>query len=159
MRRHWAQYELFGERNVWILKPGTNSRGSGIQCHNSLPEILHGCRNVPNRIVQKYIERPLLLSSGKKFDIRQWVLVTSFNPLQAFIFNDAYLRLCSLPFDISDLANRHRHLSNWAINKPDNNCRPQGSPLSRREADFGERKGGRKESGRRLSTSSQFFGR
>merc|ERR1719331_881213 len=70
-----------------------------------------------NRIVQKYVERPRLLFSGRKFDIRQWVLVRSFDPLEAYMFSDCYLRLCNEPFDLGDLSNRQRHISNWTVNK------------------------------------------
>jgi hypothetical protein len=104
-------------RNVWIVKPGANSKGSGVECMNTLPELLHHCDTMPNRVVQKYVERPLLLFSGRKFDIRQWVLVKSVMPLRIFLFSECYLRLCNEMYDLGDLRNRERHISNWQVNK------------------------------------------
>ncbi|CAJ1407117.1 unnamed protein product [Effrenium voratum] len=104
-------------QNVWIVKPGTNSKGSGIECMRSLPQLLQHCERMPNRIVQKYIERPLLLFSGRKFDIRQWVLVRSVRPLKVFLFSECYLRLCNGMYDLGDLQDRERHISNWQVNK------------------------------------------
>jgi len=104
-------------RNIWILKPGTNSKGSGIECKTSLAEILHQGESMPNRMVQKYVERPLLLMSGRKFDLRLWVLVTSVTPLKAFVFSDCYLRLCNGMYDVGDLSDRERHISNWQVNR------------------------------------------
>lgn len=104
-------------RNVWIVKPGTNSKGSGVECMNTLPELLRHCDTMPNRIVQKYIERPLLLFSGRKFDIRQYVMVRSVTPLRVFMFSECYLRLCNEMYDPGDLRNRERHISNWQVNR------------------------------------------
>lgn len=73
----------------------------------------------------------MLLFSGRKFDLRQWVLVRSFQPLKAFslsrpfriercevyMFSSCYLRLCNEPYDLGDLQNRQRHISNWSVNK------------------------------------------
>ncbi|CAK0860068.1 unnamed protein product [Prorocentrum cordatum] len=111
-----------GPANAWIVKPGTSSKGCGIMCMNQLPELLHHCKPGANRIVQKYIERPLLVYGGRKFDIRQWVLVRSFHPLEAYMFSECYLRLCNETYDMNDLANRQRHLTNWAINKHGNHA-------------------------------------
>ena len=104
-------------QNVWIVKPGTNSKGNGIHCMSNLAELLHHCDRMPNRLVQKYIERPLLLFSGRKFDIRQWVLVRSVRPLKVFMFSECYLRLCNGMYDLGDLRDRERHISNWQVNK------------------------------------------
>jgi hypothetical protein len=113
----WAlQKSLYG-RNIWMIKPGTNSKGSGVECMTTLPEILRHCDTMPNRIIQRYIERPLLLFGGRNFDIRQWVLVRSIMPLRIFIFSDCYLRLCNEAYDLNDLRNRERHISNWQVNK------------------------------------------
>ena len=37
----------------------------------------------------------------RKFDLRQWVYVNSFDPVSIFIYKKAYLRLCGSNFDLS----------------------------------------------------------
>ena len=66
-------------------------------------------------VAQRYIERPLVVH-GRKFDIRQWVLVTDWDPLTAWMHSDCYIRLCAEDYDIEDL-NKFKHLSNNSIAK------------------------------------------
>ena len=92
---------------------------------NNLSEALESGKNMKARIIQKYIETPLLLPpsssllflSGKKFDIRQWVLVKSFNPLTVYYFSSCYLRICGLDFDLNDMNSAFRHFTNYSLNK------------------------------------------
>ncbi|KAG7384621.1 hypothetical protein PHYPSEUDO_002435 [Phytophthora pseudosyringae] len=122
------------DSNVWICKPSNLSQGRGIELCSSfqgLVEItLPGGGNDEEMgvragnsvssgvkwVVQKYIERPLLVQNGRKFDIRQWVLITGIEPKPtAFWFDRSYLRFCSRKFELKRLQDRFTHLSNYSV--------------------------------------------
>lgn len=67
-------------------------------------------------IVQKYIERPLV-ALKRKFDLRQWVLVTDWNPLTVWVYAEPYVRFAANDFSFDDLTNKYAHLSNNAVSK------------------------------------------
>lgn len=70
----FPQSKIDGLLNIWIIKPSQNSRGSGVRCVKGLKSILDLATQMKARVIQKYIERPLLIptTSGMcKFDIRQ----------------------------------------------------------------------------------------
>ncbi|XP_030381152.1 tubulin glycylase 3B isoform X2 [Scaptodrosophila lebanonensis] len=107
-----------GCRNLWILKPGYQSRGIGIVIRNSLDDILQWTTNNQNKkyIVQKYIERPLLVYRTK-FDIRQYMLITITESLVTiWTYRDCYLRFSSQEFTMDDLR-ESIHLTNNSVQK------------------------------------------
>ncbi|XP_020807422.1 tubulin polyglutamylase TTLL4 isoform X3 [Drosophila serrata] len=112
LRRHWPKY---AQRNTkWIIKPPASARGAGIRVINRWGQI-------PKRrplIVQKYIERPLLIN-GSKFDLRLYVLVTSVNPLRVFMYHNGLARFASVKYSAKTdtLNDRCMHLTNYSINK------------------------------------------
>ena len=68
-------------------------------------------------VISKYIGNPLLLN-GLKFDLRLYVLVTSFDPLKIYIYNEGLVRFASEPYNISNTKeNVYAHLTNYSINK------------------------------------------
>lgn len=107
-------WKKLGSKEKWIVKPPASARGTGIRVVNRWSQI-------PRKravIVQHYLSRPKLIS-GMKFDLRLYVLVTSFNPLKIYIYSDGLVRFASVKYkdDISYLNDRFMHLTNYSINK------------------------------------------
>jgi hypothetical protein len=100
--------------NVWILKPAGMSRGRGIFLMDDIGNV---CYSKPF-VAQKYITNPLLYH-GYKFDLRLYVLVTSFHPLEAFLYEEGLARFSLAPFSCShdSLGDPRIHLTNSSIQK------------------------------------------
>ena len=78
--------------------------------------------------MQRYIKDPYLLD-GYKFDLRLYVLVTSFQPLEAFIYKDGFGRISTEPFSLHDLSNRLIHLTNSSVQKLSSKGPTSDNPL------------------------------
>mmetsp|Transcript_5315 Transcript_5315/g.7860 ORF Transcript_5315/g.7860 Transcript_5315/m.7860 type:complete len:757 (+) Transcript_5315:2642-4912(+) len=120
-------------KNLWIVKPAEKSRGRGIASFRSLQKILdyvdaEKIGKLSQWCVQKYMETPLLISN-RKFDIRQWVLVSSFDPLIIWFYDDCYARFAVEEYGAPEvmqnddkrteiwLSDPYRHLVNNSISK------------------------------------------
>jgi tubulin polyglutamylase TTLL5 len=100
--------------NLWILKPSAKSRGRGI----SLIDNYSGICCSESMVVQKYILNPLLVK-GYKFDMRIYVLVTSVEPLEVFIYKEGFARLSTHKFtlDKNHINDLFVHLTNYSVQK------------------------------------------
>jgi hypothetical protein len=122
----WTHFRMYYEnqdtdKNIWIVKPGENSScGHGIQVTDDLHKILELACDMTRAsknscIIQKYITNPLLIS-GRKFDIRTYMLLTSINGnLKAYYYEEGYLRTSSHEFSLGNLSNNLVHLTNDAV--------------------------------------------
>jgi tubulin polyglutamylase TTLL1 len=116
-----SDYSLFVEEfkrqqnSVWIMKPAGKAQGKGIFLINKLSQIKKWAnlrlKYVIFRIlililpiyrltqtmakdvyvISRYIESPLLIG-GKKSDLRLYVLVTSYRPLKAYLYDIMILK-------------------------------------------------------------------
>ena len=71
-------------------------------------------------VIQKYIEKPLLIQ-GRKFDMRLWVMVTQDH--RCYLFKEGYIRMSSQKFSLQRTQQEDLfiHLTNNAIQKWDAN--------------------------------------
>ncbi len=110
------EFNMDGYKNVWIVKPGGLSRGRGIHCIDQLNDILSNIKICGQTVIQKYIENPLVIQN-RKFDIRQWVLVTDLSPLTIWMFDTPYVRFSAEDYHIDDFKNIFSQLTNNSIAK------------------------------------------
>ena len=92
------------------------ARGEGVKSVAGLSRVLEEATSGPHRILQKYMQAPLLVR-GRKVDVRQWVLLTCAEPLQAYFFDESLIRFAGSawslePEGITDIA---RHLCNHSL--------------------------------------------
>ena len=124
---HDPQHALNGGRkeskNMWIAKPAAKSRGRGIATFDNLDRMLDHCDAKTGGsgalwIVQKYMESQLFIAK-RKFDLRQWVLVTDWNPLTIYFYDECYARFSAEPYSDTreSLENPFVHMVNNSIVK------------------------------------------
>ena len=120
-------WEKQGGKEKWIIKPPASARGTGIR-------VVHRWTQIPKKrpiIVQQYLSKPMLID-GAKFDLRLYVLVTSFNPLRIYLYPDGLVRFASVKYndDINYISDRFMHLTNYSINKTSASYTNNDSPDS-----------------------------
>jgi hypothetical protein len=107
--------------DLFILKPSGGSCGVGIrvarlstasQLHALLAEHYSDFATV---VFQRYVDKPLLFE-GHKFDIRVNMLVLSVEPLVVYSHR-GHIRLCGLPYDLENVEDLSRHLTNTHIQR------------------------------------------
>lgn len=106
--------------NLWIYKPGGNSRGRGIEIMWRFGKLERKLRSYGNRpitkrseqgIMQRYIKNPLLLE-GRKSEIRVYWIVASLDPFLVLMYPETTVRLNSLPFQLDHFDNQLIHVTN-----------------------------------------------
>ena len=104
------------ENKLYIMKPTAASCGRRIQIISEMDYI----EIKEKSIISIYIDRPLLIND-KKFDMRIYVLVSSFYPLRIYFYKDGLARFAteeySYNIEEAQLQNKFVHLTNYSINK------------------------------------------
>ncbi|XP_041859496.1 probable tubulin polyglutamylase TTLL9 isoform X2 [Melanotaenia boesemani] len=149
-----SEYHLFVEEfnrshgSTWIMKPVAKSQGKGIFLFRKLRDVIEwrkdssraeeqkDATHVENYVAQRYIENPYLIN-GRKFDLRVYVLVTSYVPLKAWLYRDGFARFTSTRFSLSSIDDKYMHLTNVSVQKtapdydPEKGCKWQIQQLRR----------------------------
>jgi tubulin polyglutamylase TTLL4 len=103
----------FHESSSWIIKPPASARGIGIQ-------VITKMSSLPKKtplICSHYVSNPLLIN-GRKFDLRLYVLVSSFDPLKIYLYKNGLARFAGKRYS-HQKSNRSRfvHLTNYSVSK------------------------------------------
>eukprot|EP01039_Chlorochromonas_danica_P005990 gene5990-6597_t len=104
---------------IFIIKPDAGCQGRGILLTRSLDQV----PITENVVAQIYVKKPFLLDNYK-FDLRIYLYITSIKPLRMYLFHDGLVRMCTEEYVKPTRSNLHQlcmHLTNYAVNKHNNN--------------------------------------
>ncbi|XP_017465473.1 PREDICTED: tubulin--tyrosine ligase-like protein 12 [Rhagoletis zephyria] len=104
-----------GLDNHWIVKPWNLARGMDTHISDNIVQIVRLPITGP-KIAQKYIERPVLfkraeLDAKVKFDIRYVILIKSFQPLEAYVHREFFLRFANKSFSLDHFDDYEQHFT------------------------------------------------
>ncbi|XP_047201906.1 tubulin polyglutamylase TTLL5 isoform X3 [Girardinichthys multiradiatus] len=102
------------DKGPWIIKPVASSRGRGIYLVSNPSQISMD----ENILVSRYINNPLLIDEFK-FDVRLYVVVTSYDPLLIYVYEEGLARFATVKYDqtSTNIKNTFMHLTNYSLNK------------------------------------------
>ncbi|EPY31550.1 tubulin tyrosine ligase protein [Angomonas deanei] len=127
---------------IWIMKPPAKAQGKGIFLFSKLSQVSEWKKEfkqkvsgIPNNaaasrlndiygaqesvepyLAQRYIHNPHLVG-GKKYDLRIYVLVESYNPLTVWLHRTGFARFCHQRYSLDDIDNTFIHVTNVAVQK------------------------------------------
>lgn len=105
-----------GVHKYWIIKPANSSCGRGIK-------LLNKNSNLPKHgqwVINNYLMQPHLIN-GFKYDLRVYVLVTGFDPLTVYVYEDGLVRFATQRYQTKNRKDIFCHLTNFSINKKASN--------------------------------------
>jgi tubulin polyglutamylase TTLL4 len=116
--RFLIERENEGNSCLYIMKPVASSCGRGIKVIGTKTKI----NKRENYLVSKYVSKPHLINN-LKYDLRVYVLVSSFDPLRIYVYNDGLARFATEEYSLNpdDLKKRFVHLTNFSVNKKSEN--------------------------------------
>lgn len=97
---------------LWIAKPHASSQGKGIFIIEDIADAVVSDMHV----VSKYIANPLLIDN-LKCDLRIYVLVTSYDPLRIYVYQEGLARFASEEYKLTAKNSKFVHLTNYSVNK------------------------------------------
>ena len=99
-----------------IAKIGAGCHGFGCKILRKTKELPDIVKDKTERIVQSYIDYPLLINHRKN-DLRIYCTIVSYKPLVAFINKEGLARFCTEPYkspaNLKHKINEYEHLSNY----------------------------------------------
>jgi tubulin polyglutamylase TTLL4 len=71
-----------------------------------------------NYLASEYIANPHLIN-GFKYDLRVYILVSSYDPLKIYQFKDGLVRFATEQYNTknTNIGKRYIHLTNYSVNK------------------------------------------